>query len=102
MTELEEYTMSFFKQASIFKTVSILSKIMLLAALPVLLAFFRQMSDTMATISYVSFIAMLIVWILSTRKYNFINLQIQLNMWLTDMVNKPEDFSDFVNKNDIK
>lgn len=102
MTELEEYTMGFFRKAAMLKTVSTISKILLLVLAPILLILFHKISTNESLVYGTCLLATFVTWILSTRKYNFVNMQIQTNLWLADMVNNPGDFTSFLHKNDIK
>ena len=97
---LEDYTMEFFRKASVSKTISTISKILLLIALPCLIIGFKSMGDTLINVSIVLFIGLLLTWVFSTRSYNHLNMRIKLNLWLHDMANNPEEFQRHVQKMD--
>lgn len=102
MTELDEYTMTFFKKASIYKNIQKVSKFLLLTSIPILIIAFNKVSSQVDFALLVGLFFTCVILIQSTRKHNFIKSQISMNLWLSEMVNKPEDFSDFLCKNGIK
>lgn len=97
---LEDYTMEFFRKASVSKTISTISKILLLIALPCLILSFKSMGNTSANVSIALFVGLLLTWVFSTRSYNHLNMRIKMNLWLHDMANNPQEFQNYVQRMD--
>lgn len=102
MTELDEYTMGIFKKAAILKSVSKFSKIVVLICLPLLILNFNKSTNGDLAVYSVLLLLSCAIFIISQRKLNYFNSQIGMNLWLSDMVKNPQDFEEYVGKNDIK
>jgi hypothetical protein len=98
---LEDFTLESCKKALIFKRISFISKILLLMTIPVLIFLFNKLSQAEIVLYSIVFLSLVILYIFSTRKYNFLNIQIQTNFWLSDMVKNPPKFNHYVQKNNL-
>jgi len=102
MTELDEYTMGIFKKAAILKSVSKFSRILVLICLPLLILNLNKSTNSNLTVYSVLFLLSCAIFIVSQRKLNYVNAQIGMNLWLSDMVKNPQEFEKYVEKKDIK
>lgn len=98
----QDMTIEFVKKASVLRRISLISAALLLVSIPILILTFKQLNKNEVIIYSGLFISLLVVWFISTRSYNILNLKIKMNFWLDDMLKNPYAFQRYVNENNIK